>query len=121
MARIMHIILYTPSKELPWPSRHATSFPYRVRAPTFQNSPIRSRPARKKIVTKNGESYVALIDAKRLDYYHQLEREHIHLLLLDDARRGVEDIATGRTEDADATLARLQQQRTGKSSGSKRG
>ncbi|MDO9386295.1 MAG: type II toxin-antitoxin system Phd/YefM family antitoxin [Thiobacillus sp.] len=74
-----------------------------------------------KIVTKNGESYVALIDAKRLDYYHQLEREHIHLLLLDDARRGLEDIAAGRTEDADAALARLQQQRTEKSAGRKRG
>lgn len=74
-----------------------------------------------KIVTKNGESYVALIDAKRLDYYHQLERERIHLLLLDDARRGLEDIVAGRTEDADAALARLQQQRTGKSSGRKRG
>lgn len=74
-----------------------------------------------KIVTKNGESYVALIDAKRLDYYHQLERERIHLLLLDDARRGLEDIAAGRTENADAALARLQQQRTEKSSGRKRG
>ena len=74
-----------------------------------------------KIVTKNGESYVALIDAQRLDYYHQLERERIHLLLLDDARRGLEDIAAGRTEDADAALARLQQQHSGKSSGRKRG
>ena len=74
-----------------------------------------------KIVTKNGESYIALIDAKRLDYYHQLERERIHLLLLDDARRGLEDIAAGRTEGADAALARLQQQRTEKSSGRKRG
>lgn len=27
-----------------------------------------------KIITKNGESYVALIDSDRLDYYHQLER-----------------------------------------------
>ena len=41
-----------------------------------------------KIITKNGESYVALIDAARLDYYHQLERERIHLLLIDDAKRG---------------------------------
>ena len=32
-----------------------------------------------KIITKNGESYVALIDAARLDYYHRLERERIHL------------------------------------------
>ena len=29
---------------------------------------------REKIITKNGESYVALIDARRLDYYHKLER-----------------------------------------------
>ena len=40
-----------------------------------------------KIITKNGESYVALIDADRLDYYHRLERERIHLLLIDDARK----------------------------------
>jgi prevent-host-death family protein len=31
-----------------------------------------------KIITKNGESYIALIDASRLDYYHRLERERIH-------------------------------------------
>ena len=64
-----------------------------------------------KIITKNGESYVALIDAERLDYYHRLERERIHLLLIDDARRGLEDIAAGRTQDADAAIARLQQRR----------
>ena len=64
-----------------------------------------------KIITKNGESYVALIDADRLDYYHRLERERIHLLLLDDARRGLADIAAGRTFEADAALAQLQQRR----------
>ncbi|WP_324781034.1 type II toxin-antitoxin system Phd/YefM family antitoxin [Thiobacillus sedimenti] len=73
-----------------------------------------------KIVTKNGESYVALIDAARLDYYHQLERERIHLLILEDARRGLEDIAAGRVENADAALARLQKARAGKV-GRKRG
>ena len=36
-----------------------------------------------KIITKNGEPAVALIDARRLDHYHQLERAHIHLLLLE--------------------------------------
>lgn len=66
-----------------------------------------------KIVTKNGESYIALIDAQRLDYYHRLERERIHLLLIDDARRGLEDIAAGRTQDADAAIAKLQQRRSG--------
>jgi prevent-host-death family protein len=64
-----------------------------------------------KIITKNGESYVALIDADRLNYYHRLERERIHLLLVDDARRGLEDITAGRTQDADAAIAQLQQRR----------
>lgn len=65
-----------------------------------------------KIITKNGESYVALIDADRLDYYHRLERERIHLLLIDDARRGLEDIAAGRTHEADAALVAIQKRRT---------
>ena len=60
-----------------------------------------------KIITKNGESYVALIDADRLDYYHRLERERIHLLLIDDAKRGLADITAGRTYVADAAIARL--------------
>ncbi len=64
-----------------------------------------------KIITKNGESYVALIDAERLDYYHRLERERIHLLLLDDARRGLADVLAGRTQGADAALAGLQKAR----------
>ena len=66
-----------------------------------------------KIITKNGESYVALIDAARLDYYHQLERERIHLLLIDDAKRGLADIEAGRTVAADATIAQHQQRRAG--------
>ncbi len=57
-----------------------------------------------KVITKNGESYVALIDAARLDYYHALERERIHLVLLEDARRGFEDIEAGRVEDAQTAL-----------------
>ncbi|WP_085317586.1 type II toxin-antitoxin system Phd/YefM family antitoxin [Derxia lacustris] len=64
-----------------------------------------------KVITRNGESYVALIDADRLDYYHRLERERIHLLLLDDARRGLADIAAGRTVEADGALAALQRRR----------
>ena len=64
-----------------------------------------------KIITKNGESYVALIDAARLDYYHRLERERIHLLLIDDAQRGLQDVAAGRTHDADAMIAQIQDRR----------
>ena len=64
-----------------------------------------------KIITKNGESYVALIDADRLDYYHRLERERIHLLLIDDAQRGLADIAAGRTQEADGAIRQLQRRR----------
>ncbi len=64
-----------------------------------------------KIITKNGESYVALIDADRLDYYHRLERERIHLLLLADAQRGLADIAAGRSVEADVAISKLQQRR----------
>lgn len=60
-----------------------------------------------KIITKNGESYVALINAERLDYYHRLEREHIHLLMIEDARLGLEDIVAGRVKDARQTLQRI--------------
>ena len=69
-----------------------------------------------KIITKNGESYVALIDATRLDYYHRLERERIHLLLIDDARRGLADVLAGRTQEADAVLVGLQAARATKAS-----
>lgn len=74
-----------------------------------------------KIITKNGESYVALIDAERLDYYHRLERERIHLLLIDDARRGLADVAAGRTQEADAGIAVLQAQRAGEATAGAKG
>ncbi len=64
-----------------------------------------------KIITRNGESYVALIDAARLDYYHQLERERIHLILLDEAEKGLADIAAGRTLDARQVLRKLKTKR----------
>ena len=60
-----------------------------------------------KVITKNGESYIALIDAKRLDYYHKLEHERIHLLLLEEANKGMDDIATGRVQDAHEAIKRL--------------
>ena len=64
-----------------------------------------------KIITKNGEAYVALIDADRLDYYHRLERERIHLLLIEDAKRGLADITSGCSFEADGAIARLQKRR----------
>ena len=67
-----------------------------------------------KIVTKNGESYVAIVDAQRLDYYHQLEREHIHLQLIDDANAGLRDVAEGRVRPASTALAALKRSRIAK-------
>jgi len=67
-----------------------------------------------KIITKNGESYVAIIDSRRLDYYHQLERERIHLLLIDDAGKGLDDIAAGKVKDARSTLTALKRRRAAK-------
>jgi prevent-host-death family protein len=49
-----------------------------------------------KILTKNGASCAVLIDAERLDYYHRLEREHVHLTLLDETIKGVDDVNAGR-------------------------
>lgn len=59
-----------------------------------------------KLITKNGESCAALIDAELLDHYHRLEREHIHLALLDEAIRGMEDVAAGRTLSLKSLKAR---------------
>ena len=65
-----------------------------------------------KIVTKNGESYIALIDASRLDYYHQLERERIHLLLIDEASRGLDDVAAGKVNDARSVIQAIKRRRS---------
>ena len=59
------------------------------------------RAGHEKIITRNGESYVALVDVRKLDYYHQLEREKqartgLHLGLLDDAISGLQDIRDGK-------------------------
>ena len=59
-----------------------------------------------KILTKNGESCAALIDAERLDYYHRLEREHVHIKLIEEAVRGLDDINVGRIISATKVKAR---------------
>ena len=63
---------------------------------TLSDLADQAKAGAEKIITKNGESYVALIDADRLDYYHRLERERIHLLLIEDARRGFEGCSSGQ-------------------------
>ena len=49
-----------------------------------------------KILTKNGSSFVAIVDARKLDYYHALEEEHAGLVLLDEAETGLRQLLTGQ-------------------------
>ena len=64
-----------------------------------------------KIITKNGESYIAMIDAQKLDYYHRLERARIHLLLIDEVDKGLADVEAGRVTDARSALSKLKKRR----------
>ena len=57
------------------------------------------------------KNHVAPIAANRLDYYHRLESERIHLLLVDEATKGLDDVAAGRVSDARKTLESIQQRR----------
>jgi prevent-host-death family protein len=49
-----------------------------------------------KVLTKNGVSYVAIVDARKLDYYHALENEHASLVLLAEAETGLRQILSGQ-------------------------
>lgn len=64
-----------------------------------------------KIITKNGESYIAMIDAQKLDYYHRLERARIHLLLINEADKGLADVEAGRVTEARSALSKLKKRR----------
>ena len=69
------------------------------------------RSGDEKIITRNGQSYVALIDARRLDHYHRLEREHIHLVLLGEAARGWDDVEADRVKDVAELKAKYRKTR----------
>jgi prevent-host-death family protein len=60
-----------------------------------------------KVLTKNGTSYVAIVDAKKLDYYHALEEEHAGLVLLDDAEVGLRQILEGKRVSANDLMQAL--------------
>jgi prevent-host-death family protein len=60
-----------------------------------------------KVLTKNGSSYVALVDARKLDYYHALEAEHAALVLLDEAETGLRQALAGQRVAASDLLRAL--------------
>ncbi len=79
---------------------------------TFSELAEEVKAGAEKIITKNGESYIALIDANRLDYYHQLEHERIHLLLIDEASKGLDDVAAGKVKDARSAIQAIKRRIT---------
>lgn len=60
-----------------------------------------------KILTKNGASFVAIVDARKLDYYHALEEEHAGLVLLDEAEVGLRQVIAGQRVPAVALTQAL--------------
>jgi prevent-host-death family protein len=60
-----------------------------------------------KVLTKNGASFVAIVDARKLDYYHALEEEHAGLVLLDEAEVGLRQVVAGQRVSAADLLQAL--------------
>jgi len=59
-----------------------------------------------KVLTKNGASFVAIVDARKLDYYHALEVEHAGLILADEAESGLQQLLAGeRVSESDLLRA----------------
>lgn len=60
-----------------------------------------------KLLTKNGSAYVALVDAKKLDYYHALEEEYAGLVLLTEAEIGLQEVLAGKCISSAALMSAL--------------
>jgi len=63
-----------------------------------------------KVLTKNGSSFVAIVDARKLDYYHVLEEEHASLVLLDEAETGLRELLAGNRVSTDELMSALADQ-----------
>jgi prevent-host-death family protein len=77
----------------------------------FSELVLEVKAGAEKIITKNGEPYLALIVAERLGHYHRLARERIHLLLIDEARKGPADVAAGRVKGARGAIRSIKRRR----------
>lgn len=69
------------------------------------------RAGREKILTRDGKGFIALVDARRLEHYHRLERELAHLTLLDEAERALDDMEAGRTMSVEELRAKYDRAR----------
>jgi hypothetical protein len=68
-----------------------------------------------RVLIKNGASYVALVPARKLDYYHALEAEHAGPVLAEAALDGLEDLAADRVLDEAALDRALLRRESGPS------
>ena len=59
------------------------------------------------VVTENDNSYGAIIGANQLDHCRQLDRKQVHLLLIEDASKGLADVSAGSVKDARSTLSAI--------------
>lgn len=60
-----------------------------------------------KLLTKNGSAYVAIVDARKLDYYRALEEEHASLVLLAEAETGLREVLESQRVSADVLMQAL--------------
>jgi PHD/YefM family antitoxin component YafN of YafNO toxin-antitoxin module len=61
------------------------------------------------VLTRDGARLVALVDARKLDYYHTLEAQLTNLALANEAARGLEQLTAGKvvsSEDLHGILKR---------------
>jgi hypothetical protein len=63
-----------------------------------------------KVLTKNGVSFVAIVGARKLNYYHALKEEHASLVLLDGAETGLEELLAGKRISTDELISALADQ-----------
>lgn len=63
-----------------------------------------------KVLTKNGVSFVAIVGARKLNYYHALEEEHASLVLLDGAETGLDELLAGKRISTDELISALADQ-----------
>ncbi len=64
------------------------------------------RGGAEKIITKNGEAFIAI------------ERERIHLLLIDEVSKGLDDVVAGHVQDARSALQAIKSRRSSSTSAS---
>ena len=63
-----------------------------------------------KVLTKNGVSFVAIVGARKLNYYHALEEEHASLVLLDGVETGLDELLAGKRISTDELISALADQ-----------